>query len=63
MTDLDKQLRELTVEIICDYCKTSYQVRLTGFGGAYICECGVAIKTTHSKQISISRSQKKTIDL
>lgn len=44
MTDLDKQLRDLAVEIICSYCKTSYQIKLTGFGGTYICECGNTIK-------------------
>ncbi len=53
MTNLDKQLRGLTVEIICDYCKTNYQIRLTGFGGTYICECGFTIKTTDHNKISM----------
>lgn len=47
MTDLDKQLRDLTVEIACDHCKATYDIRLTGFGGTYICECGFSIKATN----------------
>lgn len=55
MTDLDKQLRDLTVEITCSHCKTIYKVRLTGFGGSYICECGFTIKTTDCDKVSICR--------
>lgn len=56
MTDLDKQLRDLTVEITCNNCKTIYDIRLTGFGGTYICECGFAIKATDRNKVSICRS-------
>lgn len=56
MTDLDKQLRNLTVEITRNHCKAIYKVRLTGFGGTYICECGFAIKTTDLNKVSMCRS-------
>lgn len=56
MTDLDKQLRDLTVDIICNYCKVIYKVRLTGFSGTYICECGNAIKATDCDKISICKT-------
>lgn len=55
MTDLDKQLRDLTVGISCKHCSRTYEVRLTGFGGTYICECGQAIKTTKSLNIFICK--------
>ena len=56
MTDLDKKLRDLTVGISCKHCSRTYEVRLTGFGGTYICECGFAIKTADCDKISICRS-------
>lgn len=56
MTELDKQLRNLTVEISCKHCYKTHNVRLTGFGGTYICECGYPIKTADHHKISICRS-------
>ncbi|GGZ83164.1 hypothetical protein GCM10007161_13280 [Ignatzschineria indica] len=35
MTDLDKQLGNLTVKIYCKYCNKTYNVRLTCFSDTY----------------------------
>lgn len=53
MTDLDKQLRDLTVEITCKHCYKTHSVMLTGFGGTYICECGERIKTTETNRVIV----------
>lgn len=61
MTDLDKQLRDLTVEVTCKYCYKTHDVLLTGFGGTYICDCGEYIKTTETQKVIVILSSTDTI--
>ncbi len=58
MTNLDQQLRDLTVEIICKHCDRAYDVKLTGFSGICVCKNCKAIKNFLST-VTISKKDTK----